>query len=57
MVLKLPADVPGVKVLKDGHAVSRLSDLIIYSVEAEFIGNVVAEYGPCELLNESCNLV
>jgi prephenate dehydrogenase (NADP+) len=40
--------VPGVKVFKDGHAVSRISDFIIYSVEAEFIGKVVAEYGPCQ---------
>jgi len=39
-------DVPGVTVFKDGHAVSRISDFIIYSVEAEFIGKVVAEYGP-----------
>lgn len=39
-------DLPGVKVFKDGHAVSRISDFIVYSVEAEFIGKVVAEYGP-----------
>ena len=41
------SDVPGIKVLKDGHHVSRASDFIIYSVEAEFIRRVVAEYGPC----------
>ena len=33
--------------MKDGHAVARSSDFIIYSVEAEFIANVVAQYGPC----------
>ena len=33
--------------VKDGHAVARSSDFIIYSVEAEFIANVVAQYGPC----------
>jgi hypothetical protein len=33
--------------MKDGHAVARSSDFIIYSVEAEFIGNVVAQFGPC----------
>jgi hypothetical protein len=33
----------------DGHAVSRSSDFIIYSVEAEFIDKVVQEYGPCAL--------
>jgi hypothetical protein len=41
-------DVPGVKVYKDGHAVARSSDFMIYSVEAEFIDRVVAEYGPCK---------
>ncbi len=40
-------DVPGVFVFPDGHGVSRSSDFIIYSVEAEFIDRVVAEYGPC----------
>ncbi|PIL24357.1 hypothetical protein GSI_14110 [Ganoderma sinense ZZ0214-1] len=39
-------DVPGIHVLKDGHLVSRISDYIVYSVEAEFIDRVVAEYGP-----------
>ncbi|KAG8969576.1 prephenate dehydrogenase (NADP(+)) [Tulasnella sp. 419] len=36
----------GVKVLQDGHLVSRSADFIMYSVEAEFISKVVAEYGP-----------
>jgi hypothetical protein len=36
-----------VTVLKDGHAVSRSSDWIMYSVEAEHIGKIVKEYGPC----------
>lgn len=35
----------GIKVLDDGHQVSAKADLIIYSVEAETIGKVVAEYG------------
>jgi len=38
-------DLSGVTVLRDGHLVSRLSDIIIYSVEAEYIDRVVAEYG------------
>lgn len=42
-------DVPAVTVLRDGHLVSRAADFIMYSVEAEFIDNVVAQYGPCEL--------
>lgn len=46
LTLRYPG-VSGVKVLKDGHHVSRASDFIIYSVEAEFIQRVVAEYGPC----------
>ncbi|CAI2162595.1 18342_t:CDS:10 [Funneliformis geosporum] len=36
----------GMNVCRDGHAVSRRSDFIIYSVEAENIDRVVAEYGP-----------
>lgn len=40
-------DVPGVAVVQDGHAVSRTADYIIYSVEAEYIDAVVAQYGPC----------
>lgn len=40
------ANVPGITVHKDGHAVSRISDFIMYSVEAEYIDRVVAQYGP-----------
>jgi hypothetical protein len=36
-----------VKVFRDGHGVSRSSDWIMYSVEAEFIDAVVAEFAPC----------
>ncbi|KIW47829.1 uncharacterized protein PV06_00489 [Exophiala oligosperma] len=36
----------GINILPNGHLVSRASDWIIYSVEAEVIGRVVAEYGP-----------
>ncbi|CAG8470758.1 10361_t:CDS:10 [Diversispora eburnea] len=36
----------GLNVLRDGHAVSRRSDFIIYSVEAENIDRVVEQYGP-----------
>ncbi|KAJ1986547.1 prephenate dehydrogenase (NADP(+)) [Dimargaris cristalligena] len=35
----------GINVLPDGYAVSRLSDYIIYSVEAANLPRVVAEYG------------
>ena len=38
---------PNITVLSDGHAVARSSDFIIYSVEAEFIDRVVAQFGPC----------
>lgn len=38
---------PGITVYSDGHAVSRMSDFIMYSVEAEYIDKVVAQYGPC----------
>ena len=41
-------DQPSITVHRDGHFVSRLSDYIIYSVEAEYIARVVQEYGPCE---------
>ncbi|KAJ7185688.1 hypothetical protein C8R46DRAFT_384715 [Mycena filopes] len=43
--------VAGVSVLPDGHAVARSSDFMIYSVEAEFIDRVVAQYGPSTKLN------
>ncbi|RKP06863.1 hypothetical protein THASP1DRAFT_31327 [Thamnocephalis sphaerospora] len=39
------ADSP-IRVFRDGHAVSRRSDFIIYSVEAERINAVVALYAP-----------
>ena len=32
-------------IFEDGYGVSRSSDYIIYSVEAEMIDKVVAEYG------------
>ncbi|KAI0636555.1 Prephenate dehydrogenase [Trametes polyzona] len=38
--------VPGIRVLQNGHLVSRVSDWIMYSVEAEYIERVVADYGP-----------
>lgn len=34
-----------ITIMKNGHFVSRCSDYIIYSVEAEFIDRIVAEYG------------
>ncbi|KAL0947884.1 hypothetical protein HGRIS_010519 [Hohenbuehelia grisea] len=39
-------DDTSLRVLPDGHAVSRAADFIMYSVEAAFIGRVVAQYGP-----------
>ena len=47
-------DNPNVHVLKDGHAVSRIADWIMYSVEAEFIDKVVEEYGPCMSIYVNC---
>ena len=41
-------DTPEITVFRDGHGVSRTSDLIIYSVEAESINKVVAQFGPCK---------
>ncbi|KAK6864889.1 prephenate dehydrogenase [Apiospora arundinis] len=35
-----------VQILRNGHLVSRISDYIIYSVEAAVIDRVVAQYGP-----------
>ncbi|KAG6836892.1 hypothetical protein H0H93_001723 [Arthromyces matolae] len=37
---------PSISPLLDGHAVSRSSDFIIYSVEAKNINDVVQQYGP-----------
>ena len=36
-----------IQILRDGHQVSRVSDYILYSVEAEVIGKVVEAYGRC----------
>ncbi|KAI0241814.1 prephenate dehydrogenase (NADP(+)) [Massospora cicadina] len=36
----------GIRLWRDGYAVTRRSDYIIYSVEAENIGRAVAQYGP-----------
>ncbi|EFQ97734.1 prephenate dehydrogenase [Nannizzia gypsea CBS 118893] len=35
-----------INILPNGHLVSRISDYIVYSVEAKFIASVVEEYGP-----------
>jgi len=40
---------PGLVPMKNGSFVSRLSDFIIYSVEAEYLDSVVEKYGPCKL--------
>ncbi|EIW78883.1 prephenate dehydrogenase [Coniophora puteana RWD-64-598 SS2] len=40
------ANTPGITVLQDGHAVARVSEFIMFSVEAEHIDKVVAQYGP-----------
>lgn len=45
------ADVAAVTVYRDGHGVARSSDFIIYSVEAEFVGRVVKQFGPSTKLN------
>lgn len=49
-------DLPGVTVLKNGHLVARCSDFVMYSVEAEFINRVVAEYGPCKSISTKLTL-
>jgi hypothetical protein len=38
---------PNVEILRTGHLVSRISDYIIYSVEAKNIDAVVKLFGPC----------
>lgn len=48
LLLTFLLDIPTITVLRDGHLVSRCADFIMYSVEAEFIDNVVAQYGPCK---------
>ncbi|EFI27473.1 prephenate dehydrogenase [Coprinopsis cinerea okayama7 len=45
------AGTPNIHPMRDGHAVSRSSDFIVYSVEAEYIDRVVAEYGPSTKMN------
>lgn len=42
----LKSEFPKYNVHKDGHGVSRVSDYIIYSVEAKNIGDVVSTFGP-----------
>ena len=37
-----------INVVENGHLVSRRSDFIVYSVEAEYIDEVVKTYGPCK---------
>ncbi|CCG81614.1 Prephenate dehydrogenase [Taphrina deformans PYCC 5710] len=39
-------DTVNINILSDGHYVSRRSDYIIYSVEAEHIERIVSQYGP-----------
>ncbi|KAG4085081.1 hypothetical protein H8356DRAFT_1062436 [Neocallimastix lanati (nom. inval.)] len=41
----------GFNILRDGHQVSRISDVIFYSVEAKNIEAVVKEYGPSTKFN------
>lgn len=36
-----------VTIFEDGHLVSRVSDWIVYNVEAENVGAVVRMYGKC----------
>ena len=43
---KLIEDTP-INIEENGHLVSRRSDVILYSVEAEYIEAVVKTYGPC----------
>lgn len=48
---------PNVEILRTGHLVSRVSDYIIYSVEAKNIDTVVKQFGPCTrqyLLHPCC---
>lgn len=45
-ILEIELGSLGIKILDDGREVSRISDVIIYSVEAEKIGEVVSLYGP-----------
>ncbi|KAH7041470.1 prephenate dehydrogenase [Microdochium trichocladiopsis] len=45
------AGMSNIQILRNGHYVSRISDYIIYSVEAAAIDRVVAEFGPSTKLN------
>jgi prephenate dehydrogenase (NADP+) len=48
---RLVADLQGLprlNVFRDGFAVSRRSDYILYSVETAAIESVLAQYGPCK---------
>jgi prephenate dehydrogenase (NADP+) len=38
-----------INIVENGHLVSRRSDFIIYSVEAEYVDDVVKAYGPCRI--------
>jgi prephenate dehydrogenase (NADP+) len=40
-----------IRILHNGHLVSRAADYILYSVEAAAIGRVVAQYGPSTKMN------
>jgi prephenate dehydrogenase (NADP+) len=41
-----------INIVENGHLVSRRSDFILYSVEAEYVDEVVKTYGPCNSLYE-----
>lgn len=43
------SEIPNITILRNGHFVSRASDFIVYSVQAEHIERVVAVYGPCKI--------
>jgi len=48
---KLKEEIKDFQIVQNGHYVSRISDYIIYSVEAEHIDKIVAMYGPSTKLN------
>lgn len=45
-----------IRVFSNGHLVSRSSDYIMYSVEAENVDSVVGQYGPCVCYQSLCSL-
>ncbi|XP_006464028.1 hypothetical protein AGABI2DRAFT_226049 [Agaricus bisporus var. bisporus H97] len=45
------ASAPFIAIRPNGYAVSRSADYIVYSVEAEYIDRVVAQYGPSTKVN------